>query len=280
MSLPPQPSAFFLESARGRHLAVLHSPPAGLPPRIALLHVHAFAEEMNKARRMVSLQSRALARDGHAVLLLDLTGCGDASGDFGDATWEGWLADVVMGSQWLRDHVPAPLWLWGLRAGGLLAAAAWDRISPAASGLLLWQPPASGQALLSQFLRLKAAGSMADGQAKATLDGLRARLAAGQPVEIGGYGLAAALAQGLGNASLAPPRQPAQLCLLETSPRAEPTLSPGTERLLTNWRSAGWQAEARAVQGPSFWQTTEIEDAPGLLAATTAMMAMTPGTAA
>ena len=188
MSLPPQPAAFFLESDRGRHLAVLHSPPAGMPPRTAILHVHALAEEMNKARRMVAQQSRALARDGHAVLMLDLTGCGDASGDFGDATWEGWLADVVLGSQWLRDHVPAPLWLWGLRAGGLLAAAAWDRISPAPSGLLLWQAPASGQALLNQFLRLKAAGSLADGQAKATLDGLRNRLAAGQAVEIGGYG--------------------------------------------------------------------------------------------
>ena len=97
MSQPPQPSAFFLESARGRHLAVLHSPPAGVPPRTAILHVQAFAEEMNKARRMVALQSRALAGDGHAVLVLDLTGCGDASGDFGDATWEAWLADVAAG---------------------------------------------------------------------------------------------------------------------------------------------------------------------------------------
>ena len=94
------------------------------------------------------------------------------------------------------------------------------------------------------------------------------------------HALSAALAQGLASASLVPPRQPARLCLLETSTRAETSLTPGNERLLADWRAAGWQAEALAVQGPPFWQTTEIEDAPGLLAATAALLAMTPSAAA
>jgi alpha/beta superfamily hydrolase len=40
---------------------------------------------MNKARRMAALQARALAALGYGVLLLDLHGCGDSSGDFGDS---------------------------------------------------------------------------------------------------------------------------------------------------------------------------------------------------
>ncbi|MBK8384562.1 MAG: hypothetical protein IPL11_02315 [Candidatus Accumulibacter sp.] len=43
----------------------------------------------NKSWRIVPLQARALATAGYAVLQIDLMGCGDSSGDFGDATWGG-----------------------------------------------------------------------------------------------------------------------------------------------------------------------------------------------
>ena len=43
--------------------------------------VKAWAEEMNKARRMAALQARLLAENGYAVLQIDLHGCGDSSGD-------------------------------------------------------------------------------------------------------------------------------------------------------------------------------------------------------
>ncbi|MCK7493610.1 MAG: alpha/beta hydrolase [Comamonadaceae bacterium] len=76
---------------------------------------------MNKSRRMAALQSRALAAAGFAVLRVDLLGCGDSAGDFGDATWPRWVDDVVAAARWLRrqhpDAADAPLWLWGLRAG-------------------------------------------------------------------------------------------------------------------------------------------------------------------
>ena len=67
-----------------------------------MVYIHPFAEEMNKARRMAALQSRALAAAGFDVLQIDLLGCGDSSGDFGDATWNDWVNDVVHGCRWLR----------------------------------------------------------------------------------------------------------------------------------------------------------------------------------
>lgn len=272
---PPPPHGFFLLRSGGQRLAVLHRPADGVALRGAVLHVHAFAEEMNKARRMVSLQAQALAEAGYAVLLLDLGGCGDSSGDFDDATWSGWIDDVLGGCDWLRCKWPeAPLWLWGLRGGALLASAAAAQLSPPAIGLLLWQPSTSGQQHLSQFLRLKVAANLVDGQAKATLDRVRDQLANGQSVEIAGYSLSRALAEGLGAAMLVPPSVPGRLVWLELSSRPAPTLAPASDKPLSLWRSAGWQVDALALPGPPFWQTIEVEDAPALLVAT--MRALQP----
>jgi esterase/lipase len=57
-----------------------------------------------------------------------MLGCGDSSGDFGDATWDGWLADVELAYQYLRQRSSATIWLWGLRAGCLIAASAAPRL--------------------------------------------------------------------------------------------------------------------------------------------------------
>ena len=92
---------FFLESAPGRRFCLFH-PPAGAC-RGAVLYVHPFAEEMNKSRRMAALQARALAAAGYGVLQIDLHGCGDSDGGFGEARWEQWHADLAAARAWLDD---------------------------------------------------------------------------------------------------------------------------------------------------------------------------------
>ena len=104
-----------------------------------MIYLHPFAEEMNKSRRMAALQSRALAAAGYDVLQIDLLGCGDSSGDFSDATWQGWKDDVVLAYNWLRTQSNAPLTLWGLRAGCLLAANAAGDL-PESRNFIFWQP--------------------------------------------------------------------------------------------------------------------------------------------
>ena len=256
----------------GQRFGLYHAPALrpGLRPGAvagAVVYVHPFAEEMNKSRRMAALQSRALARAGYAVLQLDLLGCGDSSGDFADATWAAWLADVAAAARWLRAQHGAPLWLWGLRAGCLLAAEAAPLLGEPCH-FLFWQPPAAGKTLLQQFLRLKMAAQMLDGKALGATDALRTRLTTGQAVEIAGYTLSPALAQGLEQAQLRPPVKATQSIWLEVSTRAEATLLPGTQNAVAAWRKAGHDTSASAVTGPSFWQTQEIEDAPALIAAT------------
>lgn len=269
------PEAFFQPDTRGgQRLWLYHTPSSGMPIRGAVLYVPPWAEEMNKGRRMAALASRAMAAAGWSVLQVDLLGCGDSSGDFGEADWQAWIEDAVRAAQWLREQHPgAPLWLWGLRAGALLASAAAPHISGPLN-LLFWQPALQGKTLLQQFLRLKAAAQLADGGGKAILDAARADLAAGRPVEVAGYLLSPKLAQGLEAATLAPPvDMPAgRLVWLEVSGQPEPALSPATQAALPRWKTAGWRATSQVVLGPPFWQTTEIEDAPSLVAATLAAL--------
>ncbi|MEN3349731.1 MAG: hypothetical protein V7632_3366 [Bradyrhizobium sp.] len=263
------PDVFHLARPNGERLCVYHAPATG-PARAALVYVHPLAEEMNKSRRMAALQSRALAAAGCAVLRIDLHGCGDSSGDFADASWDDWVDDVVAACGWLRERVAAPLWLWGLRAGCLVAAAAAARLE-VPPHLLFWQPTPNGRLVLQQFLRLRLAAQMIDGAGKAAMDEMRGRLAGGQDIEVAGYRLPAALAAGLERAQLAPANGVERLEWLELSGRPEPELAPASSQAIGAWQATGCRVESRIVPGVAFWQTNEIEDAPALVDATLAI---------
>lgn len=283
--MPAQPEVFFLpvESGRDGQRFCLYYPATGGTVRGLVLYVHPFAEEMNKSRRMAALQARALSNAGYAVLQIDLLGCGDSSGDFGDATWQAWVNDVVLGSKWLRQRSDTqntglsqpPLWLWGLRAGCLLAVEAARHLNESCH-FLFWQPPSAGKPLLQQFLRLKVAGDMLSGQSKGVMEAMRQQLAAGSSVEIAGYMLSAGLATGLEQVTLVPPARgssPQQLEWFEMSTREDASLSPIATKTIASWQEAGFDVSSHIVNGPAFWQTTEIEDAPALIDATTAAVA-------
>lgn len=270
--MPPHPEPFFLQvddGPLGQRFVLYHAPRRGA--RGLVVHVHPFAEEMNKSRRMAALQSRALAHDGFAVLQIDLLGCGDSAGDFGDATWTQWVTDVVFACRWLQQrHAGAAmqLWLWGHRAGALLAVQAAQQLATP-SNLLLWQPTIAGKTVLQQFLRLKVAGNMMGGQAKAAMAQMRNTLAAGQAVDVAGYTLHPALCNGLERALLQPPRSPVgRVEWFEISPQDDASLSPAATSQAQQWRLAGWAVRTHLVRGPAFWQNAEIEDAPVLLQAT------------
>lgn len=237
-----------------------------------MIYVHPFAEEMNKARRMAALQARRLAAADYAVLQPDLLGCGDSSGDFGEATWSDWVLDVVEAAHWLNSLHPGPLWFLGLRGGALLCCAAARQLSKAPS-LAFWQPATSGRQLLLQFLRVKATSQMLGGGAKGVVEALQQDLANGHPVQVAGYRLHPALASGMQGASLDPPaRTNCRVEWLELQSGGAGTLSPAAVHSALAWQQAGAQLRTHVVAGTAFWQTTEIEVAPALLDATCAAL--------
>lgn len=217
---------------------------------------------------MVALQARALADQGWQVLQIDLLGCGDSSGDFADASWQAWIDDLVHACLWIRQPSDGALWLWGLRAGCLLATEVVRRLEHPVN-LLLWAPILAGRTVTQQFLRLAAAADMADGNAKATMTRLRQQLARGEHIEIAGYRTAAPLLEPLEQATLQVGTNAGGISWFELATRADAQLSPVASKTVQAWREAGHAVDASVLQGPSFWQTTEIEEAPALILATT-----------
>lgn len=267
------PQAWFLPAAPGQRFCLFY-PPAGAP-RGALLYIAPFGEEMNKSRRMAALQARALAARGFGVLLLDLYGCGDSSGDFGDARWDIWLADIAAARQWLQQHCPAPQVVWGLRLGALLALAHAHHCSDAPAALMLWQPVSSGATFLNQFLRLRVANDMMAGEQAGSggTKALRQSLRDGQALEVAGYTLAPELAAALETkeASALPFRQ-GPVHWFEMASDPERPLPPLVSKLATAWRAVGVDLSIHNVVAPSFWASQEIAEAPALLEASCAVM--------
>ena len=263
--------AFFLDSYPGRRFCVFHPPSTGLSASTAILYLHPFAEELNRSRRMAARQSRMLAEIGCAVLQIDLYGCGDSDGEFGDASWEHWQRDSREAIRWLRKRCEAPLWIWGLRAGALLAADVLQESTDVA-GLLLWQPQLSGKDTLRQFLRIKMAQGMLTGDPGAATERLDKRLANGESIEIAGYMLSPALAMGLRAAELNLPHRPLRIECLEVVPFPDSASNPTLSARLAKWRDEGHRVRKTKVVGAQFWQMAEPEDLPALLEETRASL--------
>jgi exosortase A-associated hydrolase 2 len=269
---PAEP--FFLAAATGQRFCLYHAPAPDIVCRGGFVYVHPFAEEMNKSRRMAALQARALANAGFGVLQIDLYGCGDSSGDFGDARWEIWKDDLLVAGKWLEDRVRGKVGLWGLRLGALLALDVARDAKSTVEQLVLWQPVLNGESYLTQFLRMRLAGDMlVDNAEKAAgTKGMREAMAAGKTLEVAGYSLAPALAasiDGLNATNLAITTVPVDWFeLVAESSRSPP---PAAVRAASAWEQRGVDLHLHLIPGIPFWASQEISECVSLLDATTSL---------
>lgn len=261
---------FYLQADEGRRFALLHSPAPPTPVRGGIVFVPPFAEELNRSRRAIAEASRAFARSGWQVLRLDLYGCGDSEGDFQDATWARWQADIALALDWTREQLGREPIVWALRAGILLAQSALrHRNRPAR--VVAWQPVHSGDVHLTQFLRMRVAADAFAAGTRVTTQALRESIRSGQTVEVAGYPLTEALVGPLAASKLEPDADWCrELILVEASEDA--AVSPATLRVTDRAGPAGVAAHAQATADPAFWQTIEVEEAPALTAATVAWL--------
>ena len=258
---PVAQSAGYVPASGGPRFRIV-TEPAERAAFGTVLWAHAFGEEMNKSRRMSGRMARLLAARGWRVVQTDLFGCGDSAGEFRDASWNTWIHDLR--SELMQAPTGQPVWFWGVRAGALLARSLMEARPDL--HLLLWQPVVSGAQHLQQFLRLHSGARIignAPGAPEATPAAL---LKAGQTVELGGYELSPALADGLGRASFdVPSRFHGRVVWLEVSVEPDAEASPIAQRSVERLRGSGLSVDLEVVQGPAFWQTQEIEDCDALL---------------
>jgi exosortase A-associated hydrolase 2 len=268
--IPAEP--FFLKTGSGQRFCLYHPPFPGKEHIGSFIYVHPFAEELNRSRRMAALQARAFAALGFGVLQIDLLGCGDSSGDFGDARWSRWKDDLATAWNWLQKRDSVPIGLWGLRLGALLALDFSKESRSAVNTLVLWQPVINGEVFLTQFLRMRMASEMLLGSDHKLLgtQEMRRMLAGGETIEVAGYELAPALAASIDTLSLA------DLAVLDTAihwfeivPEPEHPLPSPAVRVMDSWQQQGVKFQTHPVPGSPFWASQEITECRSLLSATT-----------
>jgi exosortase A-associated hydrolase 2 len=266
MTPAPRAENFFLAATPGQRYCMYY-PAAGVA-RGALLYVAPFGEEMNRTRRAAALQARALAAQGVAVLQVDLLGCGDSDGEFGQADWNVWKQDLALAHAWLAARTGCEAGLWGVRLGALLALDYARTAALPVARFVLWQPVLRGAVYLNQLLRVRLAGEMLAGRTGADSRQLRAALRQ-QAQEIGGYEISPALAdaiEALDANQFDPPTAPVHWFELVSAPGL--AAPPPAQQLASAWRDRGAEVKLTAVHDQACWATPEIAECPTLRAAT------------
>lgn len=270
---------FFLDTPGGRIFALHHTPPAA---RGHVLCIPSFNEEMNRCRSMVTLQAQAFADLGFGTLVIDPFGTGDSDGDYVDARWEDWLANIGAAVGWLSEREGCVA-LLGIRNGVLLAAE-WlhknaQEFPPA---LIAWQPVTDGKQYFTQFLRMRIAANMdRNDLPKETTATMREQLTAGQSIEVGGYEIHPELAKAMDSRRLAdfpPPAGTAVVWLEQITPGGSVPSAAG-ERVLAAWQATGTETEVRGFEGQAFWQLHERALAPEAIRLTTEWLQASTGAA-
>jgi exosortase A-associated hydrolase 2 len=261
----------FIEGSAGRLFTIYH-PPRSHRAATAVVYVPPFAEELNRSRRVAALLARRLAAEGCAALLLDLFGCGDSDGDFREARWEIWRRDVIAAVAHLRARGHSRVALIGLRLGALLALDA-ARDCETVVRVVLWQPVLRGDQMMTQFLRLRLAGGLAAGAAAGeNTSQLRARLSAGECLEIAGYEIAPELAAAIDAQRLKELGGQCGRPLDWVAVANEPSPVPQQDQILADWKLRGVEARAHQVVAQRFWSLQETTLAPPLVDLTAALL--------
>ena len=262
---------YFIPAAEGNLFALYYAPELN-ENKHCIIHIPAFAEEMNKSRRMVAMQSRAFMQQGQSVLVFDLLGTGDSAGEFAEATWQGWLDNIATVIEWLKLQGIERFSFWGLRTGVLLALDFLQHSKQPIQQLICWQPVLKGENFIMQFLRLRIAAAMMNSQApqEKTAD-LKRALLAGESIEVAGYLL---------NPELVLPMMQLQAqkmsldklpgCLIfELISDAEATASYACLQWHELLQQSDCELALELVQGSSFWTTQEIAEVLALVELTT-----------
>lgn len=271
MSKPYDLKATFIEGTKGPLFALHHEPRKVNAHSECIVVSPAFAEEMNRCRYMQTMLAQELAASGYGLLCVDPYGTGDSAGEFGEASWQGWIEDTIAAANYATELGYQNISLIGVRLGALLALAAMPSIGNLKS-LILWQPVSNGKATLTQFLRLKIAAAMARGETGITTAQLEAEINRGQSIQIAGYDVSPHLFSGITEAHLS------KHLHLVSKPISWLTILPSAEKktprvdiqAIEKWRSSGADINHQTVVGPAFWQAHERTLAPELIPITIA----------
>ncbi len=267
------PRPLFIDGPNGPLFAIHYVPVGERSSEEAVLYLPPFAEEMNRSRRMATLQGRALAEGGVGFLILDPYGTGDSAGDFAEATWDLWREDAVAALDWLIDQGNTKVSLLGLRTGACLALETAAQTMEKVDRVVLWQPVVNGRTFLNQFLRVRTSAGLggANGTGKESTKQLRQRLSGGETLEIAGYPLSPTLADALEGLSLteAGAKCEAPISWMQIAADPDTPVPEPVTRATAALRDKGHKVDLARIEGEQFWAIEETTLVPALIEATT-----------
>lgn len=129
----------------GQRLAALLDRPVDDEPIAYALFAHCFT--CSKDYKAVARVSRAIARQGVAVLRFDFTGLGESEGEFSSTTFSSNVEDLVAAAAYMSEKLGPPALLIGHSLGGAAVLKAAERI-PSARAVVTIAAPSSPAHLL------------------------------------------------------------------------------------------------------------------------------------
>ncbi|MFK8053055.1 MAG: hypothetical protein AB8F65_08770 [Woeseiaceae bacterium] len=253
-------SGQFVDSGDRRILLVWHE--TAVECRSAVVVFPALTEEMNKSRRLLWDLGQRLAAEGVMLVVPDLSGTGDSEGEFLEARWSHWCADMAAAKHWIAARGITQVDALAVRFGACLYADCADLWAADADyRLACWQPELDGAKALKQLMRLKVMSDRVTWGEKTKLGDLQATLKTA-PVEIGGYQFHPELAASISQSTFDPAALPTRVSggLFDWSrPNDDEKPADGIKR---------FQAE-----GQRFWTAVEPEANERLVADTGAFLA-------
>jgi exosortase A-associated hydrolase 2 len=267
---------FFIKSNGNDIFVMEYAPLKSFDLNKYIIIIPPFAEEMNRSRRMVVLQAKQFAKKGFGTIIFDLYGTGDSEGDFGDARWDIWLANIDSIVQWLRGKNVSVHCLLGLRVGALLLM---DYIKKSRTNLdkaILWQPEINGEMAMTRFLRLRLASNMLDRKKeKETTKSLRDKLLTSKSLEIAGYLLSAELYESIASLKLLSlsTKNVRKYYWVDLVSDINQPISPVNSKVIESWKKNNHDVFVKSVVGEPFWALQEITLAPLLLDVTENLIA-------
>ncbi|WP_411818962.1 alpha/beta hydrolase [Hyphococcus formosus] len=140
---------------------VYHHPEQRAPRAPAVLLCNPFGEEAIRSFRIMRILAERLARAGSPVLRFDYFGSGDSLGPCDAVSISGMRADILTAHEELIDLSGKQRIAWaGLGLGASVAYLAAQKLRPALTDLVMWDPVIEGRqyfdGLLSAHIKTKA----------------------------------------------------------------------------------------------------------------------------
>jgi exosortase A-associated hydrolase 2 len=243
-------------------------------PKAHIVFVPPFAEEMNRCRSLVSTQARSFAAAGYACTIIDFFGTGDSQGQLSDSSLEIWQDNIRLTIETLQREVSAPVTLWGLRLGGLIALHYAAQVSGEIQDIILWQPVNAANVYVTQMLRQRVASLMVRDLPAETTKEIRQRLEEGEQVEIAGYMIGGSLVREIEGIDIG---AMSDLCAgkifwLEHVTEAGKEIGVASRRTVERLSQQGGSVEVSTFSDPPIWLIHERDFAPELLTATSGLL--------